>query len=127
MTMNILDHDLERAETQAGPEQFLSRSTTIDRNVSRGRSIPGGCWASPTQVVPPNDLTELQRSQTRRSQQLQTVGSKARTRSSNGHALPGFGAGKPYPPQLRERENYVVEFNGGDDPLYPQNWSLIKK
>lgn len=41
--------------------------------------------------------------------------------------LPAFGAGKPYPPPLPEREAYVVEFNGPDDPLHAQNWPLKKK
>jgi DHA1 family multidrug resistance protein-like MFS transporter len=41
--------------------------------------------------------------------------------------LAEFGAGKPYPPPLPEREEYVVEFAGPDDPLHPQNWSIKKK
>ncbi|KKY22758.1 putative mfs multidrug [Phaeomoniella chlamydospora] len=38
-----------------------------------------------------------------------------------------MGGGKPYPPPLPERDEYVVEFDGHDDPLHPQNWKLTKK
>jgi DHA1 family multidrug resistance protein-like MFS transporter len=41
--------------------------------------------------------------------------------------LPEFGGGKPYPPPLPEREEYVVEYDGKDDPLHPQNWLFNKK
>ncbi|KAH8424289.1 MFS transporter [Aspergillus melleus] len=32
-----------------------------------------------------------------------------------------FGRGRPHPPQLPSRENYVVDFDGPDDPAFPQN------
>ena len=38
-----------------------------------------------------------------------------------------MGAGKEYPPLLPDREEYVVEFDGPDDPLHPQNWPMRKK
>lgn len=38
-----------------------------------------------------------------------------------------MGLGKPYPPPLPEREEYVVEFNGPDDSLHAQNWPMKKK
>ena len=38
-----------------------------------------------------------------------------------------MGAGKPYPPMLPEMEEYVVEFDGFDDPRHAQNWPLRKK
>lgn len=38
-----------------------------------------------------------------------------------------MGANKPYPPPLPDREEYVVEFTGADDPLHAQNWPLRKK
>jgi len=41
--------------------------------------------------------------------------------------LPPFGAGKPYPPTLPDQEDYVVEFDGPDDPLHAQNWPIGKK
>jgi DHA1 family multidrug resistance protein-like MFS transporter len=38
-----------------------------------------------------------------------------------------MGANKPYPPPLPDREEYVVEFMGVDDPLHAQNWPMKKK
>lgn len=68
----------------------------------------------------------LSRIETQRLQHALTVGESVKSRPSK-LPLPAFGAGKPYPPQLPEREEYVVEFDGPDDPLYPQNWKFRAK
>lgn len=68
----------------------------------------------------------LSRIETQRLQHAMTVGESVKSRPSK-LPLPAFGAGKPYPPQLPNREDYVVEFDGPDDPLYPQNWKLGTK
>lgn len=68
----------------------------------------------------------LSRIETQRYQHALTVGESVRSRASRA-SLPPFGGGKPYPPPLPAREEYVVEFDGTDDPLYPQNWSLGRK
>jgi DHA1 family multidrug resistance protein-like MFS transporter len=70
--------------------------------------------------------TALDRIVTHRSQHLGTVGSM-RTSTKKLPPLPEFGAGKPYPPRLPDREEYVVEFDGADDPLHAQNWPFKKK
>ncbi|KAL5362792.1 major facilitator superfamily domain-containing protein [Aspergillus floccosus] len=69
--------------------------------------------------------TALSRIATQRSQHSATVGA-LKSRPSR-RPLPEFGAGKPYPPLLPEKEEYVVEFAGPDDPLHPQNWPTKKK
>jgi len=76
--------------------------------------------------------TALERIETHRTQHYSTVGgdeaAATRTRSSRqSKPLPNFGAGKSYPPILPASEDYVVEFDGADDPLHAQNWSLKKK
>ncbi|KAG9585621.1 MFS general substrate transporter, partial [Aureobasidium melanogenum] len=81
--------------------------------------------------------TALSRIQTGRSQHSATVGASGaegsgfgvfRTRSSKAsRPLPAFGGGKPYPPPLPEREEYVVEFDGPNDPMHAQNWPFKKK
>lgn len=68
----------------------------------------------------------LSRIETQRLQHSMTVGEDVTSRPSK-LPLPPFGAGKPYPPQLPHRDEFVVEFDGPDDPLYPQNWPLKKK
>ncbi|KAA8647872.1 hypothetical protein EYZ11_011368 [Aspergillus tanneri] len=68
----------------------------------------------------------LSRIETQRLQHAMTVGESVKARPSRA-PLPPFGAGKPYPPLLPPQEEYVVEFDGKDDPLYPQNWPLGRK
>ncbi|CAI6251048.1 unnamed protein product [Periconia digitata] len=70
--------------------------------------------------------TALSRIQTQRSQHSNTVGASLKSRQSR-KPLPAFGAGKPYPPMLPEREEYVVEFDGPDDPMHAMNWPFRKK
>ena len=76
-----------------------------------------------------NHPTALERIETHRSQHSTTVGSsiRSRTKSKKDKPLPNFGAGKPYPPRLPEQEEYVVEFDGPQDPMHAQNWSMNKK
>ncbi|KAJ5449850.1 uncharacterized protein N7458_006299 [Penicillium daleae] len=38
-----------------------------------------------------------------------------------------IGAGRPFPPALPDRECYLVDFEGPDDPLNPQNWPSTAK
>lgn len=70
--------------------------------------------------------TVISRIATHRSQHSVTVGATLGTRPSKS-PLPELGDGKPYPPPLPSKEEYVVEFSGLDDPLHPQNWSTKKK
>lgn len=69
--------------------------------------------------------TAVKRMEDHRLQHTQTVGSTKRVK--DGVKLPNFGGGKPYPPPLPEREEYVVEFDGHEDPSHAQNWPLKKK
>ncbi|KAH6860672.1 major facilitator superfamily, partial [Alternaria rosae] len=81
-----------------------------------------------------HDASSLDRVHTSKSQHSQTVGGGDRgglglfrSKSSRSRPLPAFGAGKPYPPPLGNQEDYVVDFDGEDDPLHAQNWMLGKK
>lgn len=38
-----------------------------------------------------------------------------------------MGAGKPIPPLLPDSKEYIVEFDGPDDPTHPLNWSFTVK
>lgn len=68
--------------------------------------------------------TAIKRIDDHRLQHSHTVGT---TRSRQSQKLPDFGGGKEYPPLLPDREEYVVEFSGHDDPHHPQNWTMKKK
>lgn len=77
----------------------------------------------------------IRRIETHRSQHRTTVGqadvesrlTRTLTRRKTEKPLPDLGAGKPFPPPLPDREEYVVEFDGVDDPLHAQNWPMKKK
>lgn len=118
-------------ELQTNPQPPLARSRTA-ATVSSQRS----------QLE--RDITVLSRIATQRSQHASTVGGRHEAgpdgRELRGVAtmratpskyppdgLPEFGAGKPYPPLLPAQEEYVVEFDGPDDPLHPQNWTRSRK
>ena len=70
--------------------------------------------------------TAVGRVEQHRLQHMQTVGS-AKVSGKEGYVLPDFGGGKPYPPELPEREEYVVEFSGHDDPRHAQNFKFSEK
>ncbi|KAK6394912.1 hypothetical protein LTR65_001100 [Meristemomyces frigidus] len=70
--------------------------------------------------------TAIKRVEDHRLQHFLTVGS-AKVSTSASQQLPEFGDGKPYPPPLPDREEYVVEFNGHDDMHHAQNWPMKKK
>ncbi|KAF9894119.1 hypothetical protein FE257_009092 [Aspergillus nanangensis] len=69
-----------------------------------------------------HDSVELERINTYRLQQQATIGS-TRSRTPRAQWL-CMGAGKPYPPSLPHSDDYVVEFEGSDDPMHPQNWPM---
>ncbi|KAK8166670.1 major facilitator superfamily [Phyllosticta citrichinensis] len=152
--MDNVDSYVGRAEQDASPDRFppspqekshtkkhdlpdtLERTATASTTTSNSSTASSvqrqeiGMSRIATARETGNELernqTVLSRIQTARSQHSATVGASIRSRKSN-KPLPAFGAGKPYPPPLPEREEYVVEYEGPDDPLHAQNWPLRKK
>ena len=140
--MDIVDRDLEKAERDASSQQSPGpKHETNDRlhQVQSATSSSTGSSSSASvvreemgmsRVNTQRDLdrhpTALSRIETQRSQHGGTVGRSLKSRESK-KPLPNFGGGKDYPPLLPEREEYVVEFDGPDDPLHPQNWPMKKK
>ena len=116
-------HEIERVVSAS------TVSTTSSSSVGgEGARNRGGVSMSrvPTSRELERHPTELSRIQTARSQHSATVGRGLRSRTPS-RPLPAFGAGKPYPPELPNQEDYVVEFDGPDDPYHAQNWPLKKK
>jgi MFS transporter, DHA1 family, multidrug resistance protein len=70
---------------------------------------------------------EMHRTQTHRLQHSHTVGAGITKTRTSQKPLPNFGGGKPYPPDLPDKDEYVVEYDGPDDPLHPQNWTMSRK
>lgn len=94
----------------------MSRSSSLDES---DQDFIGVASRRQTSV---RDSLELDRIETARQQQQLTVGS-TRSRTPREEWLP-LGAGKPYPPSLPSWEQYVVEFEGSNDRMHPQNWPL---
>ncbi|KAL8867472.1 MAG: hypothetical protein Q9174_005644 [Haloplaca sp. 1 TL-2023] len=143
--MDIVDRDLDRAERDASPDRFppIKEDDTrrLERHESAASSSSSSASSSSTASIVREEIgmsriqtgrdlerhpTELSRIETHRSQHSSTVGRSLKSRESK-KPLPNFGGGKDYPPPLPEREEYVVEFDGKDDPLHPQNWPMKKK
>ncbi|KAJ2903387.1 uncharacterized protein MKZ38_009964 [Zalerion maritima] len=127
-TRSSSDHSIvaDRSDILERRTSGLSRVTThhssVATGIQRSRSAAGYELSH----------TALSRIATIRSQQTATVGRTVRRRGSSSASraskpLLAFGAGKPYPPPLPEQEDYVVEFDGPDDPRHAQNWPLQKK
>jgi DHA1 family multidrug resistance protein-like MFS transporter len=124
---------IEREESRASSSSSDSdNSTTRNARPSAGRhaSASSGMSRIATAGNIPGDMqrneTAMTRIQTARSQHSVTVGASLKSRQSR-KPLPQMGHGKPYPPALPDREEYVVEFEGADDPLHAQNWPLKRK
>ena len=141
--MDIVDQDLEKAERGASRDRISERKSEtqdgIERIPTTTSSTSTGSSSSISVVREEmgisrantqRDLelhpTALSRIETQRSQHGATVGRSATTRESK-KPLPNFGGGKEYPASLPDREEYVVEFDGHDDPIHPQNWPMKKK
>ncbi|KAG9185795.1 MFS general substrate transporter [Alternaria panax] len=110
-----------------------ARSTPRDRRPTVNSQTSSGNYLTlhPTE----RDPEAIRRIETHRSQHAGTVGasrvdsrlSRTLTRRRTEKPLPNMGAGKPFPPLLPDREEYVVEFDGKEDPLHAQNWPMKKK
>lgn len=141
--MDITDRDIEKAERDANLDRFTAQKTEEDHEAQRvptsASSTSTGISSSVSVVREEIGLstlntqrdlernpTYLSRIETQRSQHSGTVGRSLKSRESR-KPLPNFGGGRDYPPLLPDREEYVVEFDGPDDPLHPQNWSMKKK
>ena len=104
------------------------QSDGIDRRPTVGTvSTTGSIYRHP----PERNPEAIRRIETHRSQHQATVGASGivsrRSTTKSQKPLPSIGAGKPYPPPLPDREEYVVEYEGVDDPLHAQNWPMSKK
>lgn len=120
--MDDRDRDLERAETQAS--ETLSRRRTSHTNSSDSSTLS----IDRTNFHHP---THAERYQSARIQHANTVGSHPESRSLasiKAQAIPRtLGGGKPFPPDIpAEREAYVVDFHGPDDPLHSMNWKTSR-
>lgn len=111
---------LHRHKTE---DSVITSSTESEHSMSRIATVAMAKSDTRATRVKTHPL-EDHRTETHRLQQTETVGTR---RTKDESPLPNFGGGKPYPPALPPYEDYVVEFDGPNDPLHPQNWTLKKK
>ena len=112
-------------EIERIPTASTSSSSSSERS-ARARARPDGASHASTKTDLERHPTVVHRVHTARLQHSSTVGRSitgTETRDAK-RPLPEMGLGKPYPPDLPAREEYVVEFNGPDDLLHPQNVSF---
>lgn len=147
--MNSADQNMIRNERDASPERFpvpppaahnrqsheieriptaSSASTTSSDATRSQREREDSISRIPTQRDLERHPTVLSRIHTARSQHAGTIGRAPTTKSRDSRRpLPDMGLGKSLPPALPDREEYVVEFSGPDDPLHAMNWPMKKK
>jgi DHA1 family multidrug resistance protein-like MFS transporter len=124
LTMDVVDFDVREAERDASPDAFP--------NVPKYRPEPATPFSlnKETEKAVEEELhpVELGRIKLHRCQHKSTVGETPRSLNRLlSEPLIGLGAKKPFPPALPDREEYVVEFLGHDDPMHPHNWPTRKK
>jgi MFS transporter, DHA1 family, multidrug resistance protein len=147
--MDVVDRDIERAQVEAtrtwSARSSLERRRDFERAEAERRASQASTSSGSTGTSTPSVRARLSaaataslartrthpieqhRTETHRLQHSQTVGAHPTKSRVPTTPLPEFGGGKPYPPPLPEREEYVVEYDGKDDPLHPQNWPFMKK
>lgn len=126
---------IERAETRHSHRHSSDSSSSDGTRAQRPHgtrqpSATSGMSRIATASGIPGDMqrneTAMSRIQTHRTLQSVTVGTSVTSRKSK-KPLPSMGHGKAFPPALPEREEYVVEFDGADDPMHAQNWPFKRK
>ncbi|EPS37332.1 hypothetical protein H072_8990 [Dactylellina haptotyla CBS 200.50] len=115
------EHRLEQEAAGIHSKESLEDSTggAVSR-VATAKDVEGGLDAERTRTL-------MSRTRTAQSVHLNTIGADPTRTRSKKEKLPPFGSGKDYPPALPDIEQYIVDFEGFDDPMHPQNWTEKKK
>ena len=91
-------------------------------NDEHEKESPPGSGGAPNA----DDPIEMMRTRSNRLQYQLTVGISNRSRTLPTTSL-SMGQGKANPPPLPNPKDYLVDFNGSEDPLHPFNWTLRTK
>lgn len=138
--MNEEDRRMRSDERDASPQRWPAEAVEEPRETHLRRHATGDSLSSTSSIGRnPNDIsrftthrddvdlarhpTSLSRIATARSQHSHTVGTSLRSRTARRYEskpLPAFGAGKDYPPELPDKELFIVEFDGPNDPMHAQ-------
>lgn len=138
--MNDEDRRMQSDERDASPQRFPAEAVEEPRPTHLRRHATGDTLSSTSSfernrnnisrfTTQRDDVdlarhpTSLSRIATARSQHSHTVGTSLRSRTARRHdstPLPAFGGGKDYPPELPDKELFIVEFDGPLDPMHAQ-------
>ncbi|KAJ3461953.1 hypothetical protein MRS44_010506 [Fusarium solani] len=127
MPIDPVDQGIIDAERDASPQQYQQRASgEIERvlsasTVSSSSSSTSNRRRSNSLAQPYNTISRI--STQRDLERHPTALSRIATARSQHNAT----VGGAVPPPLPEQEEYVVEFDGPDDPMHSQNWPLKKK
>lgn len=150
--MDLIDKEVQRSEIQSNPRTFsITNSRSLQDNIDhvhRLEGIPTGstvtvaqiseaCSPSPSAVPSRKPSTQDLEKKHMFSSRIDVSRRPCPREDSSGNAdtknrdiiksLPVVGREKSPPVQLENPEQYVVEFDGPDDPMHPLNWPDKKK
>jgi MFS transporter, DHA1 family, multidrug resistance protein len=126
--MEIIDHDIQDAEEEASPDHYPQNP--LDQNRPGATSdLSSDTLAGLSHLrTRRSHPVELERIATYRTIHSSTVGAQVNSRpDSIIRKVTTLGAGKVFAPADYNVEDFLVEFDGHDDPLHPQNWPMRKK
>lgn len=107
----------EEPNTEKDPENFVRDLVDDERNIGTSHALRRTQSNASGHSVQSQDYATRvlsQRSPAYEKKEMETP-------------LPKMGKDKPYPPDLPDRDPWRVDFNGPDDPDFPQNWPLKRK
>jgi DHA1 family multidrug resistance protein-like MFS transporter len=126
--MDIIDRDIEAAEQEASPENYPLDQTAHTTTGTAFESSSKTLLGFPGLQARKSHPTELDRISTYRTIHSSTVGAQASSRGNTRlQKVTTLGAGKVFAPADYNVEDFLVEFDGHDDPLHPQNWPMRKR
>ncbi|KAF3933655.1 hypothetical protein ABW20_dc0101450 [Dactylellina cionopaga] len=140
--MNEVDLEVVKFEQDAQRRYTRTNELPLEHEVanmngSHKESLSDSTGAGVSRIATAQDFetrldaertrTLMSRTRTAQSVHVNTIGADPTRTRSKKKKLPPFGSGKEYPPELPDIEQYIVDFEGFDDPLHPQNWSPKKK
>jgi MFS transporter, DHA1 family, multidrug resistance protein len=129
--MSSEDRRLSAAEEDAS-EHFhrdQTEASPISRTPSRPRSSSKPHCDQDKQSIYRVETKDIQQTSTKRTPDWYEGTLESRVPSINGSTgeSPSSGTDMTLPRQLPDLEDYIVEFDGPDDPTHPQNWPSNKK
>jgi DHA1 family multidrug resistance protein-like MFS transporter len=126
--MDTIDRDIEAAEIEASPENYLQDHAVHTTTGTSSEGSSNTLFTLAGLQARKSHPTELDRISTYRTIHASTVGALASPKDdSRIQKVKTLGAGKVFAPADYNVEDFLVEFDGHDDPLHPQNWPMRKR